>query len=342
MKRQKIVLSSTYVDRHNDRADIQVFVQALPGLTGNRRMRWNANHRRDLPPFGYISEVKIEENGNHAYLVGETFPYEERKEVEWDNSLFIEQSSRPFPLLDRFKDEPDHFKIYVDKNNFKSLDDIYRTRTELEAIFKEDIEIGLLARKAENNVPELAITLGKMYVAAQIIKPFATKFLEALAEKAGEATLPFVRKSLKAFGNTVTRSFKLVWEKVTPKDKGMSLILEFPGDENSPHIFLYIKARNPEDIQKAFTEKNFAKVKSETEGFVQVLQVEEITFALNENGHFGFRYLVTRDGATVGKKGVFKDRDKLGQRMVANSGGVPQFSIGAEIKSMILPRNNEL
>lgn len=337
MIKGKIILSSTHIDRHNDKANITMFEKALPTLTGTDRMRWLANHRKDLPPFGYISEVKIQEEGDHAYLVGETFPYEERKEVEWDNTLYIEQSPVLFPFSDKFKGEVDQFKISVDKNNFKSLEDVSKTATEVAKVFKEEIKFAIHTRKSETNVPDLILTLGTMHYVVKIIKPFATKYLEALAEKSGEVTIPVIRKGLKAFGLAVSKLFKLVWEKVTPKDKGMSLILEIPGDEKSPHIFLYIKADKPEDIQKGFTERNFTAVRVATETFMKHLEVAEITFSLNDKGHFGFRYLLTKDGKCVGKKGIFKERDKLGQRLVAQSGGIPQFSIGAEIITMTEP-----
>jgi len=261
MKRQKIILSSTHVDRHSDKNDKSVFEKILPTLTGSHRMRWLANHRRDLPPFGYISEVAIEEDGNHAYLVGETFPYEIRKEFEWDKNLFIEESSILFPFCDKFDGEIDQFKISVDKNSFKNFDDISKTGFEIGDIFKEDVKLAVHIRKAETNIPELILTLGTMHYVAKLIKPFTTKYLEVLGEKSGEGTASLIRKGLKAFGRAASKSFKLVLEKVTPKDKGMSLILEFPGDDLNPHIFLFVKADRPEDIQKGFNEKNVNSVR---------------------------------------------------------------------------------
>lgn len=334
MKRQKIILSSTHVDKHNDKNDKSVFEKVLPTLTGADRMRWLANHRRDLPPFGYISEVSIQEDGDHAYLVGETFPYEIRKEVDWDTSLFVEESSVLFPFLDKFKGEDDRFKISVDKNSFKSLDDISKVGIEIGKIFEEEITLAVHIRKAITNVPELILTLGTMHYVSKLIRPFTTKYLETLGEKGGEATASMIRKGLKIFGGALAKSFKLVWSKVTPKDKGMSLILEIPGDEFNPHVFLFIKADRPEDIQKGFNEKNVNAVRKITEDFMKYMAVAEITFMLNGKGHFTFRFLITKDGRCVGKKGIFKERDKLAQRIISSNNGITNFSVAGEIKSM--------
>jgi hypothetical protein len=331
MQRRKIVLSSTHVDRHKDKIDKQALIKALPDLTGEERLRWLANHRRDLPPLGYISEVNLHEEGNNAYVIGETFPYEERNEVEWDSSLFVEQSAVLYPLIDRHKNEADQFKISLDKNNFTSIKELDKVSGEIAKIFQNDIKLAIHTRKAEVNIPELVITIAKWHFVTQLLKPFATKFLETLGEKSAEGTSNVIRKELKGLGTSVAKSFKIAWANATPKNKGMSLILEFPGGEESPHVYLIIKTNSPELIQKGFTERNFNSVREETENFKKCLDIAEITFVLNENGHYGFRFLITRNGKCVGKKLAFKERDKLCQRIISKNGSM-NFSTAAEIE----------
>lgn len=310
---EKIILATSKVDKHNDILTKEGMEKSLTSLTGERRLRWLINHRRDLPPLGYISNFSIQEdNSSVSYLIGETFHYDQRQAVEWDNTLIIERSDVMFPFIMRNNIASEKLSISLDKSNFPSLRDLEKVKSDIYKLLNGEVNLELHGRKALINVPEIVIQIAQYYPIYLILKPILLKgiekFSETIGEKLAEDSYATIKKKLKAFAGNMVRVANLIRANTVPQNKRLVTIFEIPG---KPQIHLIIRSDDPTLISKGLTEKNVAKVGAEIEKFSTYFDIEEITFILNEKGHWGFGFLVTEEGATVGKRTYFKERDKL-------------------------------
>lgn len=339
-KSMKVVLASTHVDSHRDRIPRKVLENSLLNVTGERRIRWLMNHRRDIPPMGYISDITLKDDADHTYMLGVTYPYEQRTEIEWDDSLYMEQAVVKYPFIGQEGNETNEFGISLDKNNLTSMDELSAIDAQISEILRQEVRLRLHSRKALENIPELIITIAKCHIAYKLIKPFATKFLEKVGEESAVVATAKARNGLKELGISISKIFNIVWPKTTPKNKGLAFCIEFPGENGKyPHVYLLIKTETSDLITKGFTVKNIESVRNEIERMMKFFDVWEITFELNSNGHYAFRFLITSDGSTVGKKIAFKERDRMYKRIISREEGFGSSS-GAAV-SLVEDRSED-
>lgn len=60
---KKTILRSTTVDNHGDYVGLEQLQDYVNAVNGNLKLRYLANHRRDLPPLGYLDNAEIMQAG---------------------------------------------------------------------------------------------------------------------------------------------------------------------------------------------------------------------------------------------------------------------------------------
>src|ERR1019366_9153497 len=137
----------------------------------------------------------------------------------------------------------------------------------------------------------------------QILKPFAKKIGEKVADKIADATL----KKGEQFYSYLRKVIIEAANSCVPKKQPLMVVFELNGE---PQIELLAKTRDHDLILKSLTPRKLKMVKDEIKFLEKNLELDKIQFILTAKGKWKFNYLLTKQGASVGKKTAIKKRDK--------------------------------
>lgn len=322
----KVIVRSAVIDRHGDFIPLRMMEEYVVTVNGTQKMRYLANHRRDIPPIGYFDNAEIQKIDNVHHTLVEPIIFGNRVTVPWDDTLLIEDAGKAVCFIMRNDQEADDLRISIDKNNFKSITVLNKTSHELEELFDEPISVELNMRKHLLPDPQVVITLTEYaLVLYPLLKPFLSKIGEKIAEDIAEDLYEACKSKAKGLVRKLTDSVRLIRSRMVPEDRVLLTIFEIPGD---PYIELHIKSDDPTKIEKGLNARNLMRVHQKIIDFQSRLDISEVYFVLNAKDKWTFSYLITQDGKIIGTTASFKKRDKLVTRI--NLSPTKAFSVGAD------------
>jgi hypothetical protein len=303
----RIVMSSNSVDSHGEVMTKEALEGAVQQINGARKLHWNMNHRRELPPLGRIVDARIETKDKLVLLTAVPEKFQHRKLIEWEGTnLILESFEEETPFISRYDEELDGLSISLDPSNFSSDETFERFNNSLYRIDKS-VNIEMHGRKSDIPAPEIIFGISKLIVLYKFLEPFTKKILEKL----GEDVYVESKKQLKAFANYVARVSKATRENTIPKNKKLTIIFEI---HSQPFIELIVKTDDAAILSKALSEKKLAFIQTELTKFCNHFSVDKIQFKLSDKGNWKFNYLLTTKGDVIGDQAAFKERDKQYQR----------------------------
>lgn len=325
---EKITISSTSVDAHGDSFSIDLLVKGKDTINGNLKLRMLVNHRRDLPPIGYLDNAEVVNLEKVALLKAEPFYYSQKKQFGPENTLIQLSFDRPITFSTRQFDQSQTNSISLDKNNFDSWEKTDQIVQELKDEGKDDIEINFDTRKGLIPDPRVVIKFAAYYaILSPLIKPFLKKMGEKIAEDIAEDVYEQAKSNLKKICKLFRNSLKIVRKDIKPRDKPLMTIFEIPGE---PYIELYAKTDEIDQIINALTPAKLSKVHQKVATLNQTVTIAEIHFRLTKKGNWKFTYLITNEGSIVGTKEIIGKRDYIQNRIALNP--TTAFSIGADVE----------
>ena len=322
---KKTVGRSTTIDKHGDYVGLNQLQDYVEVVNGNLKLRYLVNHRRDLPPVGYLDNAEIIRNGAIHHALVEPIAFLNRKVADWNPDLIIEDSGTPLSFVSRGNNEQTKICISVDKNNFRSFESFNRTGQSLSEVFEGEVTLDASMRKSYLPDPQLVVTLVGYYtVFKPLLKPLLEKIGEKIAEDIGEDAYKFAKNASKKLLSNIADTIRIARKNMVPKNKVLLTIFEIPGD---PYIELQIKSDDANRIVKAISDKNLSKIHQRVHDLQGKIDISEICFVYNSKDKWEFTYLISRTGEVVGTKSTFAKRDKLMNRI--NLSPTKAFSIGA-------------
>jgi len=317
---EKTILRSATVDKHGDYIGLEQLQDYVDAVNGEHKLRYLANHRRDLPPLGYLDHAEINQVGLIHHAVAEPITFVNRRVAEWDADLIIEDSGMPTAFVGRNK-ESTQISITVDKNNFKSFESFERTGASLKGVFNGDVKLDASMRKSYLPDPQLVITIAGYYtIFKPLVDPLMSKIGEKIAEGIGEDVYGLSKNLLCKIADTV----RITRNNMVPKNKVLLTIFEIPGN---PYIELQIKTDRANEVVNSITEKKLAKIYEKVQDLKCKIDISEIYFVYNTKQKWEFTYLISKTGEVIGTKSSFAKRDKLVNRI--NLSATKAFSVGA-------------
>ncbi|RYE12799.1 MAG: hypothetical protein EOP34_10140, partial [Rickettsiales bacterium] len=323
---EKVIIRSVTIDKHGDYIPLEMMEEYVNTVNGKNKMRYLANHRRDIPPIGYFDNAEISNLNSVYHTLIEPISYKNRTTADWDEDLIIEDAGKPLIFINRNDENLELLRIAIDKNNFTSMQSLGETGKQLKELHAEPIALELNMRKDLFPDPQLVITLAKYaFIFYPLITPLMKKMGEKLAEDLADDLYKACKVKAKNLVKKLSSSVRLVRQDIVPKDKVLNTIFEIPGD---PYIELHIKSDDPTKIEKGLTTRNLSRVHQKIENLRRHVDISEIYFKLNDKDKWDFNYLLTKDGKAIGTRSIFKKRDHLVNRI--NLSPTKAFSIGAE------------
>ena len=308
--REKIVLSTTHVDRHGSRMSKEALESAIDLINGDVKPRLGLEHDMTLPPLGRINDAKViqGEDGEY-YLVGHYEYYEIRESISLkDGSTLIKE---------RFNDEKHKFaevrdeildqtRISFDRVNFEEFEDADKFIEEL----KEETEIEFtsreLMRKSFIPDPEIVIELSKVAAVYFLSK----ELLPKLAEKVSEDISEDIAKTYRLIKATVVKATK----RLIPKNRPITYLIQINGDIN---IDLIVVSPKPDDLVTAITKEKLKPVVEKIESLNLFFGVDKVQFLLTDENEWEFNYALTSTGEALGTEKSFDKRDKMFKELAA-------------------------
>lgn len=298
----KTIISSTHVDSHGDMMTLEALEQLRDKINSGRKVRFGVDHNKEFPPKGYVSNALISEKNGFHYLEAEYVEYENKQNVSWDDSLQIEFFDYDTPFVEVEKEAPTITEFSVDPNNFSDREQYKKYLKEMKAIgfeFKYHDHF----RKALVSDPELIIKLACGTILYHLVKPT----LEKIGEKVSDKLSGEVIKKGKQFYEFIYQAVLKLSYYAIPKTRPLFIVFEINGE---PQIELIVKTRNPDLVLKSLQERKLKPVREEIESLCMKVDVDKIQFKLNDKGKWKFNYLLTKQGASLGKKETIKKRER--------------------------------
>lgn len=84
---QKVIIRSATIDRHGDMTTVDMLRDYADAVNGPLKMRYLANHRRDIPPMGYFDGAEIQNIDCVYHVWVLPIEYTERAVADWDDNL---------------------------------------------------------------------------------------------------------------------------------------------------------------------------------------------------------------------------------------------------------------
>jgi hypothetical protein len=323
---EKVVLTSSSVDAHGTIIKKELLLNAVEEINAPLKMRYLANHKREYPLIGFFDNAELIQKDEVDLVVAEPIFYTSRELVDWDANLVIEKPIKPVQFKRRGEDE-ESFVITLDPNNFPTNDAFLKVTEQLKSESSEILAIKTDTRKGLLPEPRIIITIATYYgIIHPFVKPFLTKMGEKIAEEFAVDVYDVTKKKLLSLINSIHRIVTLTRKNAIPKDKPLMIIFEIPGH---PYIELHAKTDNPDNLIKALSSNSLAKMHKRVNELMKNVDIDEAHFDLNEKGGWSFTYLITTDGSQIGRKAVFKKRDKLLKRIELSP--TRGHSIGANV-----------
>lgn len=324
--KKKVIIRSSNVDRHGDYISLEQLKQYVETVNGDMKMRYLANHRRDIPPIGYLDNSEIIQERDVYHIIAEPIEFSSRRIPDWDENLIIEEVSRAIIFKSRKEKCLKDIRISLDKNNFKSFEAYNSLSYKLNDLHNGNIEFEGSMRKSLELDPQIVITLAKYSIIFYpLIKPILKKIGEKIADDISDYLYEEAKSKVKKMTIGLNESINLIKANILPNTKKLLTIFEIPGD---PCIELHIKSDDSKKIFKALEPRKLAKVHLQIQALQENLELSEAYFIMNGKDKWQFSYLITKSGQVVGTKSAFSKRDKLIKRI--NLSPTKAFSIGAD------------
>lgn len=298
----KTVLASTHVDSHGDQITLEALEQMKEMTNGPRKVRFGVDHNREFPPKGIIEDAEIVERDGEHLLIGVFKPYEKKEILEWDSSLVKEYNDTNFTFSEVHHDPPLRTEIKVDLSNFPTHD-LHDDFVQFLEVDEPSVEVGNHFRKSQIPDPEIIFTIAKGTLLFYFLKPFAKK----IGEEVGEEVAKSLIKASKKLYSKIEKAIQRFALNAIPKSRPIHFVFEFNAD---PHVELLAKTRDTKLVIEGLRESKLKKVKREIEKLSEREKIDKIQFILTKNGKWKFNYLLTKNGASIGRLEVTKKRDK--------------------------------
>jgi hypothetical protein len=302
VKRQKITVSSTHLDSQGDVMTKQALESMLPFLNGDRKVRLGLEHIRTFPPFGVIANGEIiQGDDEHFYLVAESAYFDKRVMlILEDGTELVKEyfSEGRFPFVECKAEPTSGVHFSTDPTNFRHRDEVDEFTKIVADESGLDFSTSLLGRKSKLPDPETIITITEyLAVALGLTK---TKVLEKTGEAIGDDLAKFYKFISSLAIQTVKRAI--------PANRPKTFVIDFPNDECI--IELVIKTHVADKVLQALEKERLEFVEKRVDQLSN-LNPEKIQFIFNKAEEWEFNYLLSKDGAVIGRLKAFNKRNKL-------------------------------
>jgi len=322
---EKLIIRSSTADKHGDFIPLEQMKSYVETVNGEQKLRYLANHRRDLPPLGFLDNAEIQQKENVYHTLVEPIVFANRTEVDWDENLLCEDSGQTVTFIKRDFDDLKKLRVTMDKNNFSSFDSYQQTGKRIAGVFGDEVELKGSMRKNYLPDPQIVFTLAGYYaVLYPLIKPFLKKMGEKLAENITDDVYELAKSTSKKMFSKIADTVRIARTNLIPQNKALLTIFEIPGETD---IELQVKSNDPNHIIKAISEKQLFKMHQKVHELQSKVGISEICFVFNLKCKWDFMYLITKDGKVIGSKVAFKKRDRLMERI--NLSPTKALSVGA-------------
>lgn len=300
-KKERIVVSSSHKDKHNEVMAKTALEQMVDIINNNdSRVRYGVDHRRDFPPKGRLENAELIEREGHYYVEADMVEYENSEIVSWDKTLIKESLTDNFTFAEIENDEIDELSVSIDPHNFtRTFHDVKDIESEIKKTTDLKVTLQLHGRKSEIPDPEVIFNIGKTLLIYHILKPTVKKIGEEVSDK--------IVKDGKKFLRLVEKTLLQVFYRCIPKARPVSVVFNLPG---KPHIELIARTRDQKLVLKGLTEKRISKIKDDIRELSKNVEIAKVQFLLSDKGHWKFNYLITKNGETIGKIIAFERREK--------------------------------
>jgi hypothetical protein len=305
---QRIVMSSSHVDKHGTVMTKEALESALKFINGARKPRLGLEHNQTFPPLGRISNGEVIKGGDGAYyLVADQEYFDTLESLTLPSGLELIRESfsgENFPFVECESKPREQIEILYDSVNFDSYQNGKDFIKELQDSSEIEFNGSEIMRKSEIPDPEIVFRLTEILVFAIGLG------LRKIPEKLGEAIGDDLVKFYKLFTNAIKKSIS----ELNPKNKPIHFIVELPIEKTI--VDLVVTTRNPDVAIKAYKKDTIKKLKQEIEICITSLNAEKVQYFLNEENKWELNYLLTKDGKVIGTKKSFKKRDDFFQEMI--------------------------
>ncbi|WP_158797525.1 hypothetical protein [Pedobacter sp. L105] len=323
---EKVIIRSSNIDKHGDFVPLEQMKQYVESVNGILKIRYLANHRRDIPPIGYFDNGEIFKENNSYHVMVEPIVFLNRNQAVWNKNFIIEDSGAPLSYVKRNDEEINEIQISLDKNNFNSFEAFNEVGRKLYDIHDKQIKLEPKMRKGLLPDPQVVITLAHYYfILYPLLKPILKRIGDKIADDIADDLYKASKAKAKKLVNSLSDSIKLIREDIIPKNKVLQTIFEIPGD---PYIELHIKSDDSNKIIKAITPNKLLKVHQQVKDLQKNIDISEICFVYNIKNKWEFSFLISKTGQVIGTKIAFEKRDKLINRI--NLSPTKAFSVGLE------------
>lgn len=323
----KITISSSQRDLHGDTLSFEHLKKGVETINGDKKIRMLINHRRDLPPIGYLTNGELTEENNIYLLKAEPVFLKYREIIAGNKALIKETFEISVNLIERIFEEDQPLTLTLDKNNFESWDSTKMIIEKLVSESDEQIQIKYDSRKDLTPDPRLIITLTTYYsILYPLIKPFIKKIGEKIAEDIADDVYKIAKEKVKSLIKNIKKYITTIRKSALPKNKKLTTIFEIPG---KIYIELHIKTDDADLIVNALKGNKISKIHEQLNDLSKLLEIKEAHFKLNEKGQWKFTYLIGVDGSIIGTKNIISKRDYLHNRI--NLRRIKGYSVGADV-----------
>ncbi|MEP7163042.1 MAG: hypothetical protein ABI741_00030 [Ferruginibacter sp.] len=306
---ERIVMSSNQIDSHGDRMTKEALEGAVKTINASRKLPYNMNHRRELPPLGIMADGQIEERKELVLLTAAPMLFSKHEMIEIEGVLLVKESfDEELLIVSRYEEGADELSISLDPTNFTSVEEFERLNSKIYAMDKS-ASLEMHGRKSQIPAPELIISVA---AATELAKFIIKKISEDVVDDFYEAA----KKKIKEFGSYAASVAKLTREKAVPKNKRLSTIFEI---HTQPFIELVVKSDDPSLISKGLNPNKLIIVRKEIQKFSNHFDIDKIQFILSDTGNWKFNFLITNKGEVIGQKSTFEERDKQYKRFEIQS-----------------------
>lgn len=322
---KKFVISSSLKDSHGVNFTKTMLEEGVASINGEKKMRYLVNHRREYPLLGCLDNAEVIEKDNVYLLMTEAIMYTQKEEVYWDTELIAERTAYPIQIQRRKPADQD-FVITLDPNNFGSPKQYLVLEQALKDELQGDLEIKTDTRKGFIPEPRIIFSLAMAAPIWHLTKPLLKKVGEKIADDIGDAVYEAGKKMILSLAHKTKQTMLITRQRALPQNKPLSLVFELHGE---PYIELHAKTNDVNLVAKGLSINQLSKIKKRVNELCEHVKIIEAHFDLSKKGSWVFSYLITEDGVQIGKKSLFKKRDKLIERIKLN----PQYghSIGADV-----------
>lgn len=308
--REKLVLSTSHVDKHGTVMSKEALESALDFINGDVKPRLGLEHDMTLPPLGRINDAElVQGEDSEYYLIGHREYYEIREAISLkDGSILIKERfiEEKHKFAEVTYEALDQTRISIDRVNFNGFEDSDKFIKELQEETGVEFTSKELMRKSFIPDPEIVIELSK----AAAIFFVGQKLLPKLAEKVSDDISEDIAKFYKLTKATVVKASK----RLIPKNRPITYLIQINGDIN---IDLIVVSPKPDDLVSAMTKDKLKPVVEKIESLNLFFGIDKVQFILTPEHEWEFNYALTISGEAIGTEKAFNKRDKMFKELAA-------------------------